>query len=368
MVKSNKRAAAFQRILICFSQIYECQSPSAADGIPRFQIGIKKLEKFCATEETLDAETKSHLRFVFDLFQEIAEEYPETFEDNGYIKVKTFAPIELVAVSVLLSQKGADRPKGLLRGDILTLRLQLRSEHVDLRMNQTVWASAWRFIDDLERHRGTVDGSMVRKASKKSSQPSKKKNHNIARVSEGATSTTGHQSRAEGDRQSVTIVGANNAQPPEPVQRHRAPQSVESQSLPHRTHSSVDHPPTGQSPSVHTPQPVMAPTRPSNIISSVPPEREMPTQAAPSGRPRLSREALRLAAYTSKIQSDTTQRSPSIASPAATNGNSHVPVIDMTMEQVRKRSNGHLGRSSGGAEALAAKKARLSGPDVKQEI
>lgn len=62
-----------------------------------------------------------------------------------------------------------------------------------------------------------------------------------------------------------------------------------------------------------------------------------PIQPAPSGQPRLSREALRLAAYTSKIQIDTTERATSSASPAL-NGDSQIPVAPMTMDQVRKRS------------------------------
>ena len=319
MIKSNKRAAAFQRILICFSQIYECQSPSAADGIPRFQIGIKKLEKFCAAEETLDTETKSHLRFVFDLFQEVAEEYPETFGDNHYVKVKTFAPIEFVAVSVLLSQKGANRPKGLLRGDILTLRLQLRSEHVDLRMNQSVWASAWRFIDDLERHRGTVDGSTVRKATKKPSQTSKREVKHVAQPSNGTTSSNAARLKAKKNDQSVsTDKGVSDGHRPESVQ-HQLAQAADS-AIGTQLPAKHIHHSMGPTSSARSPK-VIVPTK----------------------------------------QADITGASPAI------NGDSQVLVAPMTIDQVRKRSNGFLGRSSGGAEALAAKKARLAGQGVKQE-
>ncbi len=109
-------------------------------------------------------ETKSHLMFVFSLFHDLVEEDPSTFHDNGYTRIKTFAPIELIGVCCLLSQKGAERPNGMLRGDILAMRAHLREIHSDLRMNKTCWQSVWRFIDKLEYYRGGVGGTTVPKA------------------------------------------------------------------------------------------------------------------------------------------------------------------------------------------------------------
>ena len=105
--------------------------------------------------------TKSHLRFVFDLFNDLAEQSPDVFADNEYARVKTFAPIELVAVCALLSQYGDSRPVGALKGDIKALRDHLRSQHFDLRMNKECWTTAWNYIDDLELHQGTIDGSTI---------------------------------------------------------------------------------------------------------------------------------------------------------------------------------------------------------------
>ena len=148
---------------MCFSQIYECLVPTAANGIPRLRQSIKALELLCKNETSLDITTKSHLRFVFERFDDLVKEQPSVFGDNGYTRVKTFSPIELVAVSVLFSQKGAERNKGMLKGDILALRSHLREKHWDLRMNGDVWGTAWNFIDNLESIRGTADGSTIRK-------------------------------------------------------------------------------------------------------------------------------------------------------------------------------------------------------------
>ena len=163
-------------------QIYECVDPAAADGIPILRNSFKSIESFCSNAPSLDADTKSHLRFVFELFRDLVEDYPSIFENNNYSKRQTFSPLELIAVACLISQKGAARPKGMLRGDILALRAHLREAHSDIRLSKPCWTTAWRFIDTIEYHRGAIDGSttlrqapkIIKKkpASQRSQQPS----------------------------------------------------------------------------------------------------------------------------------------------------------------------------------------------------
>ena len=45
----------------------------------------------------------------------------------------------------------------MLRGDVRLLRDHLRQRHSDLRSGEAHWATCWRYIDDLEGIRGTVD-------------------------------------------------------------------------------------------------------------------------------------------------------------------------------------------------------------------
>ena len=155
---TNKRASGFRRILQCFSQIYETQDPTSANGVPRLKHSSGALERFCKLGHSLSAKTKAHLRSVFDLFDRLVVTYPDVFGDNGYTRNKSFSPMELVSVSVLLSLH-ADRGKVMLRGDILALRDHLRLKHFDLRMHDRVWKTAWDYIDNIERYRGTTDGS-----------------------------------------------------------------------------------------------------------------------------------------------------------------------------------------------------------------
>lgn len=144
-------------------QIYECIDPTGADGVPKFKNSIKSIEAFCSNA-ILDIDTKNHLRVVFTQFHDLVEEDRSTFEQNDYTRTKTFSPVELVGVCCLLSQKGGERPNGMLRGDILAMRAHLREVHSDLRMNKECWQTVWRFIDRLEYYRGAVNGTTVRKA------------------------------------------------------------------------------------------------------------------------------------------------------------------------------------------------------------
>ena len=153
----QKRASGFRGILACFSQIYECLDPIQANGVPRLRNSMKSIESLCSNPQSLDAMTKSHLRFVFETFRGLVELDRSIFEDNGYRTVRTFAPVELIAVCCLISQK-MERPLGMLRGDILAMRKQMREIHPELRVNRECWASIWKFIEGLEKQRGAVDG------------------------------------------------------------------------------------------------------------------------------------------------------------------------------------------------------------------
>ena len=100
--------------------------------------------------KALDDATKSHLASVFTTFKELVEEDLQTFKNNGYRTVKTFAPVELIAVAVLISMYGDLRNNALLLGDVRAMRLTLRQTRHDLQMNQGTWDAIWEFLESLE--------------------------------------------------------------------------------------------------------------------------------------------------------------------------------------------------------------------------
>ncbi len=330
-VAANSRASGFRNILTCFSQIYECQDPSAANGVPLLRSSVGALDSFLSNEPALNSKTRDHLRHVFTMFNDLVEEDPQTFRDNGYRRVKTFAPIELVSVAVLISQHGLTRPRGMLLGDIRALREHLRSTNRDLRMNKDVWFHAWDFIDDLEGQRGTVDGSTALKKTLGSRQQKKS-------VKPTATMMRGKPGKLTAS---------------EPVRSVPAPSSF--------------HPESKDQVVTVMPQ--------ANMIDS--------TVAGPSERPLASSarhtEADRLQAFTAGVEREGTghaafpadhdigggrrhaspSTSPSAASAAdSLLGSAPPPERSGTL---KRRPELDLGSGNTDARALAAKKARLLG-------
>lgn len=235
MVK-QRRASGFRQILGCFKQIYECMDPTGSDGEPKLRNSIKAIEAYCSNA-TLDSETRVHLRSVFQVFHELIEEDRATFEDNDYTGTKTFSPLELFAVCCLISQKGDERPKGMLRGDILALRAHLREIYRDLRLNKACWLTAWNFIDRLEYYRGAIDGSSVRKEPRKIK---KKKPRQQLQVS----SSTDHGSVVPA-RKDFLVRNANKEQQ---KQQSRTPNNYSSAKIPSRaTSDSQDQQVSGES-------------------------------------------------------------------------------------------------------------------------
>ena len=298
--------------------------------MPVLRSSVGALESFLSNEPALNSKTRDHLRHVFTMYNDLIEEDPQTFRNNGYVRVKTFAPIELIAVAVLISQHGLTRPRGMLLGDIRALREHLRSKNFDLRTNKPCWSSAWEFIDDLEGQRGTVDGSTVLKKVLKPRQAKK--------------STKPATPLAPGKPEGTTAPRASETIPP--------PSEPRTEGI-------------SQAPVVTTPQDG---TNPKSASFSDP---------APS--PVRQTETGRLAVYTARVEREGTDRvtlpsrdeienarhnlsrstSPSAAS-AADSLLGGIPPPEQ-IAPLKRRPDLDLGSGSTGARALAAKKARLMG-------
>lgn len=111
---------------------------------------------------------KAHLASVWNTLKYLVEADPDTFTNgNRYLRgTQTFAPIEMVAVTVLISIHSETRNNKLLLGDIRAMRMAVRQDFADLRLNTTIWRWFWEYIDDLEAIRGAMDGSTVNRKTK----------------------------------------------------------------------------------------------------------------------------------------------------------------------------------------------------------
>ncbi|KAF1929373.1 uncharacterized protein M421DRAFT_419906 [Didymella exigua CBS 183.55] len=185
LMKDRARSKDFQLTLSCFSQIVECMHPTAANGVPVLKTNHTHLPKLLSNKGAVDDALKSHLASVWNTFKDLIEADPDTFTNaNKYLRgVQTFAPVEMVAVSVLISMHSETRNNRLLLGDIQAMRTAVRENFVDLRLNATVWKWFWEYIENLETIRGAIDGSTL---SRRTNQPTKK---NVSSEGAAASST-----------------------------------------------------------------------------------------------------------------------------------------------------------------------------------
>lgn len=151
-----QRAGRFRLMLACFAQIIEVQHPTNADGVPRLKATAIPLKTFTDNGKALDDKTKSHIVKVFTKFRDLIRLNPRVFGDNEYTVVKTFSPLEMVGVAVLLSMYNESRNLQMLSGDVKEMRRTLRSTFHDLKLNPHCWSFMWKFIDDLEAYRGVT--------------------------------------------------------------------------------------------------------------------------------------------------------------------------------------------------------------------
>ncbi|KAH9875142.1 hypothetical protein J1614_004632 [Plenodomus biglobosus] len=163
LTKDRARAKDFQLTLSCFSQILEVMHPTATTGIPTLKTNHTALPKFLSNKGLVDDGTKSHLASVWNTFNELIESDPDTFTNaRKYLGgVQTFAPVEMVGVTIMISMYSDTRNDRLLLGDIRAFREELRKHFVDLRLNATTWKFVWEYLDELEVIRGAVDGTTV---------------------------------------------------------------------------------------------------------------------------------------------------------------------------------------------------------------
>jgi hypothetical protein len=155
-LSGTERARGFQNLLICFAQINEVQNHTSKESVPKFRSNWRTLEKFAHESSTLTQARRSHLAKVFTVFKELVSQDIQTFKDNGYKRSKNFAPVEMVAVAVLISQYGDAMGSEELLQLIRTMRRTARQQALDLFTNKVTWEIFWRYIQEVGVERGDI--------------------------------------------------------------------------------------------------------------------------------------------------------------------------------------------------------------------
>ncbi|KAL6153273.1 hypothetical protein ACJBU6_08426 [Exserohilum turcicum] len=160
LLKDRTRAKDFQLTLSCFNQIHEVLS--ATSEVPAFKANHAALPKLLNNTAGVDDATKSLLAGVWTTFSDLVGLNTDIFTNaSGYLRgVQTFAPVEMLGVTVLLAKYSETRHHALLLEDIKSFRIILREHFSDLRLKRPTWKFVWEFIADLEAIRGT-DGTAI---------------------------------------------------------------------------------------------------------------------------------------------------------------------------------------------------------------
>ncbi|MCJ1467216.1 hypothetical protein MMC07_005839 [Pseudocyphellaria aurata] len=377
----HSRASGFRTIMICFLQIYECVDPAAENGIPMFRGSIQAIETFCSNPATLDTNAKAHLRYVFETIRELVQMDRTVFENHNYTQRQVFSPIELVGAACLISQKGAERPKGMLLGDILALRSHLREVHPDdIRINRPCWQTVWKFIDTIETHRGACDGSTVLKKPPKIVKKKPQSHRSAQSISAGGTASQARSAKAsrpvtaeKDDRHSNLSVNEQLSiaagRMPEPSARREDGTILNSPKRPSTNNFASEITNDGDQAALSRRsrnQPALVPSRISSkgVREGAAAENrrlrleEVTSNSDRSGNDRAASQGL-------TISGSGTPLTPSALSP--TFGNAAGGYGSMNAPLSRKRAALDLGGGSGGTRELESKKARLMAGYVKQE-
>lgn len=162
--KDTMRAKDFQLTLQCFSQVIEVMTEELN---PICKTTHAHLVKLLQQPDLADDDTKSHFAHVWTKFSELVQAEPNTFTNaNKWLKgVQTFAPVEMIAVVVLISvYLEKERSNDQLLDDIRMLRQNLRENFKELRIGQLLWKEIWKYIYNLRQVERVTDRSTVRQS------------------------------------------------------------------------------------------------------------------------------------------------------------------------------------------------------------
>ena len=148
-LSSTGRGKGFQNLLLTFAQIVETEN-LLPESVSTIQTGKPRIRKFGQNVKALTPSRRCHLVKVFTTFKELIAQDISVFQDNGYKRSKGFAPVELVAVAVLISKCGENMSNDQLLRTIRDMRGHVRRKCHDLFANTATWKILWSFIQTAQ--------------------------------------------------------------------------------------------------------------------------------------------------------------------------------------------------------------------------
>jgi hypothetical protein len=154
------------------SRLLHAESP---DQIPKLQSSVQSNFRLLQDNQSLNEGIKATCKEVFNRFQKVVDHCmrksrnarmgvkiipnsafdpaPDFLVEKGVGHVKSFSPLELLATAILILVHSNTRSDRELIDDIKELRVYLRKEYKDLRLNGQCWGTAWQYIDSEMKNR-----------------------------------------------------------------------------------------------------------------------------------------------------------------------------------------------------------------------
>ncbi|KZF20883.1 hypothetical protein L228DRAFT_249713, partial [Xylona heveae TC161] len=149
----NKRSGGFRSIASCFAQIVAVRT-TPKGRIPAVKSSESVLEALFKQTYLLTEDAQELFREVFNLFARLIRDWPHFLKEHDTLKhTKSFSPIEFSAVGVLLSLYYLHRGRAQLAEDIHRLRIVLRENFTELKLNKRTWEFVWDYIDGIQKLR-----------------------------------------------------------------------------------------------------------------------------------------------------------------------------------------------------------------------
>ncbi|TFK46311.1 hypothetical protein OE88DRAFT_1594988, partial [Heliocybe sulcata] len=127
----------------CFAQaLYNMEK------FPKLKSGgtIVQIEKWLSTEESFDEETQDDAHRTFSVFLQLGKDKQLS---NCFKQPTNIAPVEFVTIAVLISREKDRLSLPQLSRVIRDMRIHVRQEHKDIRLNNMVIKTMLAFIGDI---------------------------------------------------------------------------------------------------------------------------------------------------------------------------------------------------------------------------
>lgn len=186
-MSKQTRASGFRLVLTIFTMIQEVMAKNKKKratnkDAPTLQASPQALLRVLDDQSEINPALKLRMKAIFDRYEGLVklcsvsvtatkfkvrmntvfDPAPKFLRDAGVNHVRTFSPLELVVTAVLVSCQMDYRTDEELLDDVKAMRLYLRVEHKDLRVNAQCWATSWYYITEImDRRRGIKTATSI---------------------------------------------------------------------------------------------------------------------------------------------------------------------------------------------------------------